>query len=179
MSVEDLENFEDIIGDDEVFEVKNIFANRISLDRESLDAPNSYKEAIKSDRSQEWINAIHNEMEGLEINYTFSIVDRPNKPIVKSKYVFKIKTNEDGKIERFKARLVAKGFSQHKGIDYDETFAPVLRSETLRYMISYAAANSYLIHNLDVETAFLNGELKEEVYLKRRFLHLNYELNSC
>ena len=98
---------------------------------------------------------------------TWKIVARPkNTPTVKNKWVFRIKTNSDGTIDRYKARLVAKGFTQTYGIDYSETFSPVVRFETLRYLFSLAAENCYEIHNMDVKTAFLNGDLEEEIYME-------------
>ncbi len=98
---------------------------------------------------------------------TWSVVDRPkDKPIVKSRWVFKMKRNQDGVVVRYKARLVAKGYTQTKGVDFNETFAPVMRTETLRYLISYATAENLEIHNMDVETAFLNGDLEEEIYME-------------
>ncbi len=98
---------------------------------------------------------------------TWQEVDRPkDKPVVKNKWVFKIKYNSIGLIDKYKARLVAKGFTQTKGIDYEETFAPVVRRENLRYLISYATKNKLEMHHMDVETAFLNGELEEEIYME-------------
>jgi hypothetical protein len=98
---------------------------------------------------------------------TWKIVPRPrDKPIIKRKWIFKVKHNASGAVERYKARLVARGFSQTKGIDYEETFAPVVRHETLRYLISYATERKLPMIHMDVETAFLNGELDEEVYMQ-------------
>ena len=84
-----------------------------------------------------------------------------------SKWVFKLKTNADGSIERYKARLVAQGFSQKFGTDYDETFCPVVRMESLRTLIALAVQNGLILHQVDVTTAFLNGELKEEVFMRQ------------
>ena len=81
------------------------------------------------------------------------------------KWVFKIKRNADGSINKHKSRLVAKGYVQRHGIDYEEVFAPVARIETIRLVIALAAAYGWEIHHLDVKTAFLHGELKEEVYV--------------
>lgn len=79
--------------------------------------------------------------------------------------MFKIKRNADGTIKKFKARLVAKGYVQQPGIDFDEVFAPVARLETIRLLIALAAGKGWKIHHLDVKTAFLHGDLKEEVYV--------------
>ena len=84
---------------------------------------------------------------------------------VGSKWVFKVKTGADGLVECYKARLVAQGYSQHFGTDYDETFCPVNRLESLRALIAFGVQNDLLMHQIDVTTAFLNGEL--EVYMKQ------------
>ncbi|KAG7585873.1 Reverse transcriptase RNA-dependent DNA polymerase [Arabidopsis thaliana x Arabidopsis arenosa] len=101
-------------------------------------------------------------------NNTWDLVDLPNgvKPIG-LKWVFKIKTNSDGSINKYKARLVAKGYVQKHGIDFDEVFAPVARIETVRFIIALAASNGWEIHHLDVKTAFLHVELKEIVYVSQ------------
>ena len=91
-----------------------------------------------------------------------------NIKIIGSKWVYKIKTDENGQIVRFKARLVARGDKQTEGVDYNETFAPVLRAESLRYLISYAFENNLVLLHLDVECAFLNGDLEndEAIYMR-------------
>ena len=75
--------------------------------------------------------------------------------------------NADGSVERYKARLVAQGFTQKFGIDYDKTFCPVVRFESVQIVITLAVQNGLKLHQMDVATAFLNGELKEEVYMKQ------------
>ena len=92
-------------------------------------------------------------------------LDPGNNNVVDSKWVFKRKVNSDG-TERFKARLVARGFSQTKGINYDEVFSPVIRYETIRYIIANSINPNTVLTHLDVETAFLNGDLQEEIYMK-------------
>ena len=86
---------------------------------------------------------------------------------VGSKWVFKLKVGPDGMVHRHKARLVAQGFLQKYGLDYDETFSPVVRFESLRTVIALAVQNGLKLHQMDVTTAFLNGELDEEVYMKQ------------
>ena len=101
-------------------------------------------------------------------NKTWDLVCLPAgaKPIG-LKWVFKVKRNADGSINKFKARLVAKGYVQKHGVDYDEVFAPVARIETIRLIIGLAALRGWKIHHLDVKTAFLHGDLKEEVYVSQ------------
>lgn len=113
-----------------------------------------------------WVDACKDEIISIEKNNTWVLVDLPKgfKPIG-LKWVFKIKRNADGSINKYKARLVAKGYVQRHGIDYDEVFAPVARVETIRFVIALAASKGWEIHHLDVKTSFLHGELKEEVYV--------------
>lgn len=129
--------------------------------------PSSYEEAIKSEQNTEWKRAIVEELESLDENQTWEIIDKPSDcaNVVGSKWVFKLKTapNEDPK---YKARVVAKGFSQSDGIDFKETFAPVVRYDTVRVILSLAAIYDMEIAQFDVKTAFLNGILEETIYMK-------------
>ena len=85
--------------------------------------------------------------------------------IIETKWVFRNKMDEAGVVVRNKARLVAKGYSQQEGIDYDETFAPVARLEAIRIFLAFAAYSNFKVYQMDVKSAFLNGELAEEVYV--------------
>ena len=108
------------------------------------------------------------EMDSLHGNQVWDLVELPKeRKIVGSKWVFKEKLGADGTTERYKARLVAQGFSQQYGLDYDETFSPVVRSESVRTLIALAARDNMYLHQLDVTTAFLNGTLREEVFMKQ------------
>ncbi|KAG7533591.1 Reverse transcriptase RNA-dependent DNA polymerase [Arabidopsis thaliana x Arabidopsis arenosa] len=125
--------------------------------------PCDYNEAKEV---KEWKEACNEEISSITKNRTWDLVELPvgAKPIG-LKWVFKIKKNADGSINKHKARLVAKGYVQRHGIDFDEVFAPVARIETIRLIIAIAASNGWEVHHLDVKTAFLHGELKEEVYV--------------
>lgn len=115
-----------------------------------------------------WLKAMENEMKSLQENDVWELVQLPSgrKP-VGSKWVFKVKTDENGKVERYKARLVAQGFTQKFGADYDETFSPVVRLESLRTLIALSVQQGLQLHQVDVTTAFLNGKLEEEVFMSQ------------
>ena len=104
----------------------------------------------------------------IELNNTWNILDLPKgvKPIG-LKWIFKIKRNADGSINKYKERLVANGYVQRHGIDHDEVFAPVAHIETIRVVISLVASNEWEVHHIDVKTAFLHGDLKEDVYVSQ------------
>ena len=107
-------------------------------------------------------------MQALHENKTWTLVDLPpGRKAIGSKWVFKIKRNADGSVERYKARLVAKGYDQKEGIDYNETFAPVVNGKSIRVVFTLAAMNDWEIDHLDVKTAFLNADIKEEVYTEQ------------
>ncbi|XP_057826602.2 retrovirus-related Pol polyprotein from transposon TNT 1-94 isoform X1 [Cryptomeria japonica] len=115
-----------------------------------------------------WKLAMDEEYGSIIKNDVWDIVPRPKgKSVVSSKWLFKIKHNADGSIEKYKARFVARGFSQKKGIDYEETFAPVVRYTSIRSIIAIAVAKGWELHQMDVKTTFLNGVIEEEVYIEQ------------
>ena len=127
--------------------------------------PLTFKQAMSSDYADEWRAACQYEIDALAKNRTWDLVDLPTgRKAVKSKWVFKRKA--DG---RFRARLVAKGFTQIQGIDYDETFSPVARFESLRLLLALAALSDWEIHQMDVKSAFLNGLLDEEIFMEQPY----------
>src|ERR1700722_9218271 len=106
------------------------------------------------------------EYESIMKNNTWEFTELPkDKKPIGCKWIHKPKFKSDGSIDKYKARLVEKGYSQTKGIDYAETFAPVVKLNTIRMLITLATKYHWKLHQLDVKSAFLNGELKEEVYL--------------
>jgi len=126
------------------------------------DTPRTIAEAYRSPDADYWKEAIKSEMDFIMSNGTWEVVDRPYgcKP-VGCKWVFKKKLRPDGTIEKYKARLVAKGYTQKEGEDFFDTYSPVARLTTIRVLLSLAASHGLLVHQMDVKTTFLNGELDE------------------
>ncbi|KAK8951630.1 hypothetical protein KSP39_PZI004097 [Platanthera zijinensis] len=127
--------------------------------------PTTYEEA-KDDQS--WKRAMEEELNSIRDNNTWEITTLPNgQKSIGLKWVFKTKRAPEGNIVKHKARLVAKGYVQRHGVDFDEVFAPVARLETVRLLIALAAEEGWDIHHMDVKSAFLNGDLVEEVYVSQ------------
>ncbi|GJV61904.1 retrovirus-related pol polyprotein from transposon TNT 1-94 [Tanacetum coccineum] len=127
--------------------------------------PKGYKSAAKNPH---WMAAMHDEMDALHQNRTWTLVPRPSASnIVGSKWVYRTKFKSDGSVERFKARLVAQGFTQILGLDYSHTFSLVVKSATVRIVLSLAVLNHWRLHQLDVKNAFLHGQLNETVYMEQ------------
>lgn len=129
--------------------------------------PRNYSAALSSVESQHWKTAIELELAALDEHGVFELTSLPpGAKALGSTWVFARKENADGSIERYKARLVAQGFGQRPGIDVNETFAPVARMSTVRFLIAVAAAKGLSLEQFDFTTAFLNGTMTEDVYMK-------------
>lgn len=129
--------------------------------------PKDYREAINGPDNRKWQEAVESELRAHELNHTWDIVDRPSTGVaLTTKWVFTLKKDNNGKIERYKARLVARGFEQRYGVDYGETFSPVVGIESVRALIALSAAKDWKITQFDISTAFLNGKVEEEIYVE-------------
>ena len=130
------------------------------------DTPTTIEEAYSSPDADLWKEAVRSEMDSVMSNGTWEIVDRPYgcKPIG-CKWVFKKKLRPNGTIERYKIRLVAKGYTRKEYEDFFDTYSPVVRLTTIQVLLSLAASYGLIVHQMDVKTAFLNGELEEEIYM--------------
>ncbi|KAJ0536362.1 putative RNA-directed DNA polymerase [Helianthus annuus] len=137
----------------------NVFISCLSKSVE----PSSYNEAS---RDPKWVEAMNLEMEALLRNQTWELVDLPKgrKPIG-CKWVYRIKYKANGEVERYKARLVAKGYNQREGLDFGETFSPVVKMVTVRCVLSLAVQNNWTLYQLDINNAFLYGSITENVYM--------------
>jgi len=127
--------------------------------------PKGFKSAAKS---PEWLVAMKEEIRALKLNQTWELVPRPLAiNVVGSKCVFRTKYHLDGSIDRLKARLVAKGYTQLYGLDFNDTFSPVVRASTVRIVLSITVSRGWNMRQLDVKNAFLHGLLQEQVYMEQ------------
>ncbi|GKV11817.1 hypothetical protein SLEP1_g23036 [Rubroshorea leprosula] len=128
----------------------------------------TYYEAMESENKKEGLMAMQEEMSSLQENGTYELVELPkDKKALNNKWVFRVKSKVNNPNPRFKARLVVKGFRQQKGIDNDEIFSPVVKMPSIRVILALAASLNLEIEQLDVKTAFLHGDLEEEIYMKQ------------
>ena len=135
----------------------------------AAEEPQTYQEAMDSVDRDKWIVAIHEEQSSIEDKGTWEVFNEKDLPLgrkaISSRCIINVNLNADGSVERYKARLICKGYSQVEGIDYDETFAPVSRYDSFRLLITLAAHFRYRLHQIDIKTAFLHGELDEEIWM--------------
>ena len=125
--------------------------------------PDTVPEALNDSK---WLQAMKEEYDALIKNYTWTLVQRQaNQQIIENKWIYRIKYNTDGSVAKYKARLVAKGFQQVAGVNYFETFSPVIKPATVRVVLSLVVMNQWKVRQVDVNNAFLNGELTEEVFM--------------
>jgi hypothetical protein len=125
--------------------------------------PKKIEEALKD---IDWVNAMYKELNNFTRNQVWELVERlKNHNMIGTKWAFRNKQYQDGIIVRNKARLVAQGYTQAKGLDFKETYAPVARLEAIRILLAYACANNNNLYQMDVKSAFLNGYINEEFYV--------------
>ncbi|KAL8161807.1 hypothetical protein V2J09_013296 [Rumex salicifolius] len=143
-----------------------VYAVESECDLSLGEDPISFRKAMESDNSEKWLIAMKEELKSMSDNNVWDLVELPKGvKTIGSKWVYKTKRDSKGNVERYKARLVAKGFTQKDGIDYKETFAPVSKKDSLRIVLALVAHYDLELHQMNVKTAFLNGELEEEVYM--------------
>jgi hypothetical protein len=118
-------------------------------------------------RDLDWVLAMQEELNNFTRNEVWHLVPRPNQNVVGTKWVFHNKQDEHGVVTRNKARLVAKGYSQVEGLNFDGTYAPIARLESISILLAYATYHGFKLYQMDVKSAFLNGPIKEEVYVEQ------------
>ena len=137
---------------------------KLLINAAQLDTPSTYKQAMRLPLKSKWQEATRDKFNSLTEMGTWILVSPPkNRNVIKCKWVFTVKA--DG---CYKARVIAKGFTQEHGIDYEETFSPVTRYKSIRYLLAHAALEDWEIEAMDIKTAYLYGELKEEIYMAQQ-----------
>jgi hypothetical protein len=141
--------------------------------------PFTYQEAMNDKDVEHWKKAMESEMDSMYINQVWTLVDKPEgiKPIG-CNWIYKRKLGPTGKVETNKARLVAKGYTQKAGIDYEENFSPVAMLKSIRILLLIAAHYDYEIWQMNVKTAFLNGFIREEIYMNQPVGFISYGQES-
>ncbi|CAI7831555.1 unnamed protein product [Closterium sp. NIES-53] len=154
-----------IVGDDEESDYDErafVFFSPVEMPGE----PETLKEDLESSDAEEWKKAMESELKIIEENGMWELVELPEgRNAITSKWLFKIKSDANGNIERYNSRLVAKGYQQKEKVDYKELFAPVVKPTTLRTLLAGAAIKGWVVKQMDVTTAFLNGVLEEEIFM--------------
>ena len=157
---------EETIDDEEWLRTETAFSCDFAYS--TKECPQTFQEAMNSSDANLWRKATDSEYESLMSNETWDLVEKPiGANVIKSMWVFRIKYRPDGSVEKYKARLVAKGCSQKAGIDFFETYSPVTRLTSVRCILSLVAANDLEMVQCDVVTAFLYGDLTEDIYLRQ------------
>jgi len=151
---------------EELSNIQSILSAVADNDNQNNGDPKTLHEAQASAEWPKWEEAIRTELTQLEEMGTWELADKPKEQtLVGNKWVFMRKTNKEGEVIKYKARLVTKGYSQKPGMEYNETFAPVVCLETIRSVMSTAALLDWEIQQMDIKGAYLNGIIKEEVYM--------------
>src|SRR3954465_13659342 len=178
---EDIHNDHDIHDDHDGNEEEPILPRRSSRVRQNpefyghlvnaisaveSDEPASYKEAMEGPESEKLLEAMKSEIDSMYTKKFWTLVDIPeDRKAIENKWIFKKNTDADGNVSVYKAQLVAKGFRQIQGVDYEETFSPVAMIKSIRILLAIVAYHDYEIWQMDVKTAFLNGNIEEELYM--------------
>ena len=132
-----------------------------------VDDPTTYEEALYDKNSSRWLNAMKTEMDSMYANRVWTLIDPPEGIVpIGCKQIFKRKIGAYGKVETYKARLVAKGFHQRQGVDYEETFLPVVMLKSIRILLAIAAHYDYEVWQMDVKTTFLNDYIEEDIFME-------------
>jgi hypothetical protein len=118
-------------------------------------------------RGLDWVLAMQEELNNFTRNEVWHLLPRPKQNVVGTNWVFRNKQDEHGVVTRNKSQLVAKGYSQVEGLDFNETYAPVATLESIRILLVYATYHVFKLYQMDVKSAFLNGPIKEEVYVEQ------------
>ena len=154
-------------GDVEIFEpmtrTHESYVNRIS---HTSVVPTTYSEALCTNCSEDWEEAVTEEFNNLVMSKTFVEIDESDERIIDTKWIFQEKYDENGLVVRRKARLVAKGYQQHQGLDFDDVYAPVCEKSSLRVLLTLAASRNYNVYHIDVKHAFLHGRIDEPIYVR-------------
>jgi len=150
--------------------------NKKQNHNENLREPTNFDDIQNLSDKNEWLKSVNEELENMKTLQVFESTEKvPEKAnITASRWIFKYKKNSKGEIIKRKSRLVAKGFTQQKGIDYHETFSPTLKSDSIRIFTALAVQNKFNIHQIDINAAYLNAPLKEEIYMKPPKGHEDY-----
>lgn len=147
---------------------KKVFTTTSEMLNSIIENPQTVAEALNSHDAVHWKKAMDVEYKSLMKNKTWMLVDRPDGcNVIGSKWVFAVKRKPDGSVEKYKARLVAQGCSQKYNIDYQETFAPVVRHSTIRILLAIAVKYKLLVNHIDIVAAYLNGDLEDDVFMEQ------------